>query len=323
MASVGGTTQTVTLTLQQVEDLDLVNQAKFGTEAEATQFQNALDAARKQQGEQGVNNPTLKIPLPVNAEELGLTADRIESGAGKLAFSIQDLMVLLHQLGTEMRAAGKEARSAARDAEVGKLEAAAEKIKAAGTFALAAGLTGGIMQIAGGVMSGIGAARAANTAAGKTQNITENTGRLDALKQKIFYTKENPNVGKPEIVGRGRSDAVGSRQDVPNRGEATTKWSDAQVKQMSTNAERVSARWNAASQITQGIGNSLKAGLEFGANQQEYAKAHLEAEAKHIGYLVQNQDEIVNNMKEMMADVRAKLAEIQQANNATISKIWT
>jgi hypothetical protein len=307
MASVNSPPPVVTLTLQQVEDLNLEQTATFENEAAKTAFQNALDAAKYLRDELGVDNPVIQIPLPSNAETLGLTADKLKEGAESLSFSITELMVLLHQLGTEMKKAGKEARAAARDSEVATLQAAAEKIKAAGVFALAAGLTGGIMQIAGGMMSGLGAIRSANTAAGKTQNITESTGKLDTLKQKLFYTTASKDATPTGPVGK----------------DGKPTWSMDQVKEFGGKAERVSARWNASSQITQGIGNSVKAGLEYGSTEQEHGKALLEAEAKHIGYLVQNQDEIVNNMKEMMADVRAKLAEIEQANNATISKIWT
>jgi hypothetical protein len=315
MVSIGGTPQIVTVNLQQVQDLDLENTAKFDTAADKLAFQQAVASAKDLRDNYGIANPTIQIPLPTNAAQLGLTADKLEKTGDDTAVSITDLMVMLHQLGVSMRQAGKEVRAATRDAEVATIESQAEKIKAAGAFALAAGLTGGLMQIGGGLMSGLGTIRAANTASGANQELVEPTGKLDSLKQKLFYADKDPSIGPRAGVnddGSARFDDAGNRT-----------WSMDQVKTLGGQAERTSARWNASSQVIQGLGNSVKAGLEYGSNQADQAKAKLEAQSKELSYLVQNQDDIVNNMRDMIADVRQKLSEIEQANNASISKIWS
>ena len=65
MASVGGpTNQTMTISYEQLTSLDLENKAKFESDTDRVNFQNAVDWLKEQHAA-GVANPTAPIPMPV------------------------------------------------------------------------------------------------------------------------------------------------------------------------------------------------------------------------------------------------------------------
>lgn len=182
---ISGDAPRITISLAQVDDLNLESRASFKTAEDRVAFLDAIKNAREEQAK-GVLNPTLEIPQPRNAQSLGLLAGKLDSSAIFVGSTLLDVMTILHEIGQQMRQAGKEARAVAREAEVDKLKEAADKIRQGAMFALASGITSGVMTIGGGLMSGIGAAKGANTAmkgiqaakvtAPTTQNLTSPTG---------------------------------------------------------------------------------------------------------------------------------------------------
>jgi hypothetical protein len=312
MAAIGGTPPPgyMNVTLDQLDEIEAAGkELRFETPAQREEYLKLVAQAREDRSG-GISNPTLQIPKPLNADELGLVINRLDSSIANLGPNITDIMAMLHEMGAEMRKAGKMARQAGREAEQHTLQAAADKIRSAAALSMAAGIVGGSMQIAGGLTSMAGAVRSANTALGQGQSGNTNVGQ--AWKN------------SPTYKGALQDSAVAFKNKMGNainyKNYDTTGMSS---QDRSTLAGVQSAKWNGFSQVMSGSGQVVSATIEFGAKMEEAQKAELDAEARKMSYLVQDEDEVIRNMKELMDVARQKLAEIEQANNAAMSKIWS
>ena len=336
MAMIGGTPPPgyIDVSLDQLDELEKAGkELKFETPEQREEYLKLVAQAREERSS-GISNPTLQIPRPLNAAELGLTGERIDSSIANLGPNITDLMSLLHELGNEMKKAGKFARQAGREAEQNTLQAAADKIRSAAAFSFAAGVVGGATQIAGGMMSLAGSIRSGATAMGANSS-TGGAGAAGQQPPKLeigghrapapstWVDGAKPGAQPPaqaDAPGRlaafkGKLNSVLNHKNYDTAGMSQTERSNL--------AQIQSQRWSATSQLMQGGSQMLTSGLEYGAKMEEGKKAELDAEAKKMSYLVQDEDEVIRNMQELMATARQKLAEIEQANNQAMSRIWS
>lgn len=314
MASIGGTPPTgyINVSLDQLDDIEKAGkELKFETTEQRTEFLNLVAQARAERTGLGQQfNPTLTIPEPLNAAELGLTGERMERSLATLGPNITEIMQLLHELGNEMKKAGKYARQAGREAEQHTLQQAADKIRSAAAISMAAGIVGGSMQIAGGVTTTAGAVRSASTALGSGQSTNTN------VKQAWENNPTYKGAMKDSMVAfRGKMNNAINYKNYDTTGMSSMERGNL--------AQAQSQKWSGASQVMIGSGQVVSSSIEFGAKMEEAEKAELDADAKKLSYVVQDEDEVIRTMQELMAEARRKLAEIEQANNQSISRIWS
>jgi hypothetical protein len=342
MATIGGTPPPgyIDVSLDQLDELEKAGkELKFETPEQREEYLKLVAQAREERSS-GISNPTLQIPRPLNAAELGLTGERIDSSIANLGPNITDLMSLLHELGNEMKKAGKFARQAGREAEQNTLQAAADKIRSAAAFSFAAGVVGGATQIAGGMMSLAGSIRSGATAMGANSG-TGGAGGAGQQPPKLeigghrapppstWVDGTKPGAQPPGQAGApGQSGFKGQLAAMKGKLDSAINYKNYDTAGMSQTersnlAQIQSQRWSATSQLMQGGSQMLTSGLEYGAKMEEGKKAELDAEAKKMSYLVQDEDEVIRNMQELMATARQKLAEIEQANNQAMSRIWS
>lgn len=349
---------TMYIDLSQVESLDLKSKAQFATEADRQVFLDAVSNARELE-KQGILNPILEIPKPVNAEMIGLTVDALETLSGAFSDMIGDVMKALHELGVQMRQAAKSQRGAEREQEQQKLLDAANKIREAAAWALAAGVVSGVMAIGSAGITAVGAARAGYTASQGGAGAADGPD-IAAPKSKVaagvdgsdapVVTRSRSNAvsGDAErpVLTRTRSNAVSGESnrpqltsDAPDTGKSPSKLSQLKEKILRSKesdlagtmaspdgaaylAQVQNARYTAANQGLEGLSTIIKSALEYQSKQAEADQQVLQAQARKEGYDVEDANEIVQNTLGMIRDVQQKLGEILQAGSQIESKIW-
>lgn len=346
MAAIGGSPPPgyMNVTLDQLDQIERAGEElKFETPEQREEFLKLVAQAREQRSG-GISNPTLQIPIPLNADELEQFFNRFDTAIKNLQPNITDIMALLHELGAEMRKAGKEARQAGREAEQHTLQAAADKIRSAAAFAMAAGIVGGATQIAGGMMSLAGSIRSGATAMGAnsgaggagqagqlpSSDVTIGGHRGGGAQPTSSWVSATPGGGAAATGADAASSGgfKGNLAALKGKLNSAINYKNYDTTGMSQQdrsnlAQIQGQRWSSISQVMTGASQVASAGLEYQSKLEEHDKALLDAEAKKMSYMVQDEDEIIRNMKELMDVARQKLAEIEQANNAAMSKIWS
>jgi hypothetical protein len=287
MASVGGpTNQAMTISYEQLSSLDLERTARFGSETDKASFQNAVDWLKEQHAA-GVANPTAPIPMPVNADDIGLAGAGLDAIFGFMDDSILEVMKTLHELGIVMRRSQQETRQATAESEVASQKASAQKIRDSAIFGLVSGIVGATTTIAGGLMSLKGAVQ--------SLKMSMEPLKLEGIKGGISDLKARLQTMSPAELNQFKTtlDNAGVR------------------------AEALRQKWQAFSTLTQGGGQLVTAGLEFGGKEMDAQKAEIDAKTTMIHYIRENLDDLVRGSTELINDLRAKFNEFVQSRAQT------
>lgn len=312
---------TMNVTLQQVQQIGVDN-FQFDSAQKQQAFDLAVQNAIRHSGETGGTqggafNPSLEIPTPSNAQQLGLTAGALDNAGGTIDDTIAQVMEMLHKLGVEMRATSKEMRASEREVQQEKLQDAADKIRQAATFALVSGITSGVMSIGSAVMSGVGAYKMGASAAEQKaiMNNPEGDWRFDMKgvnPDDAMKLKDNPKAKK--LLGL---------QDEGTWIKDLSAKQNAQMQALNTKSQATQMKWQAFSQLAQALGQVGAAGFSYGEKEKQAEQQEAQKGATMAGYRVQDQDDIVKNMTDLVNEVRSKLSDVMQARSQVESKIWS
>jgi hypothetical protein len=162
------------------------------------------------------------------------------------------------------------------------IHAQADKIREAAAYAMAAGIVTGAFQIVSGGMSAYGGMKG-----------------LKAIKGDV-----KAGGAKAPGTTRPRSNAVTQRPP------------DA-----ATYAQSIGYKWQGIGQATSGIGQIMSSGLEFGAAQAREQEKRLQADEKVHETHVQDETEWMQNMLDLMREVRQKMEEVIRAKQDTMKSI--
>ncbi len=295
MGTVSG--PTVTVSYYQVEGLDYENRAKFASETDRQVFLDAIKNAREADPS-GILNPSLTFPKPINADELGLTNNKLTQAWDIMGDAITAVMTVLHEIGVEQRKAAKEVRKTEQDAQVESIQDQAAKIRDAAAFALAAGLASGISTMASGAMSLVG---------------TSLAGAKLSQTAKIINNPETP----------GKITAMGSDGTIVREPGQLSTSQQSTVGYLNARADVIRGGWQAGGQLLSGMGEVIKAGFDYASKRAEADAKMIEAETAQHQYAAQSADEVVQAARELVNDVRQKLGELLQARGQIESKIWS
>lgn len=299
MTEISGT-NTVRVTLDQVEQLDLTR-SDFKSDADYQLFLDAVSNAQQQRAE-GISNPALEIPEPVDPAILESLDNHLQDFAMYFGDSNLDVFAAFYEMLQQMRQNAKLDRQASRDAEIATMKEAADKIRAAGLFAMASGIVSGTMGIVGGAFSFAGAVKGMSTAMGK--GVTPPT--------------TTPDDGSTPVT-RPRSDALTGTGDP----RAPSPLLNADFQTRAQFGQMQMYKYQAIGQMFQGLGQILSGALEYGKAEMDAQKAELDAEAAQHRYEVQSEDEIVSNMLQSLTEVRQKLDEYFKSVNEREQRIWS
>ncbi len=287
MASVGGPFANVTtITYEQLTSLDLERTAKFDNETDKANFQNAVDWLKEQHAA-GVANPTAPIPMPVNAEDIGLAETGLTALYGFMDDAILEVMKTLHAIGITMRESQQQQRQATAESEVASQNAAAGKIRESAAYVLASGIVSSVMQIGGGLASLYGASKAMKTS-------------LEPLKL--------------EGIGSKLSEL---RTEIGNMDPKQLNTFKMTLDSANTRAEASRTMWQAGAQAAQGFGQVITSSLEAKAKNVDAEKAEQDARTTMIHYIRENLDDMVRGSTDLINDLRSKFSEFVQGRAQT------
>lgn len=287
MASVGGpTNQAMTISYEQLTSLDLENTAKFSSETDKANFQNAVDWLKEQHAA-GVANPSAPIPMPVNADDIGLAEKGLTALFGFMDDAILEAMKTMHELGILMRESQQQTRQATAESEVASQNASAAKIRESANFALASGIVSATTTIAGGLMSLHGAT--------KSLKMSMEPLKLEGIKGGVSDLKTK--------LGEMNSDQLGKfKMTLDSAG---------------VRAEATRQKWQAGSTLFQGGGQVVTASLDHKSKQVDAEKAENDAKTTMIHYIRENLDDLVRGSTDLINDLRSKFSEFVQSRAQT------
>ena len=245
------------------------------------------------------NNPADGLDKPRMSQQLDTEAMVLDSlDDSQVSADIYTYMALFQKMAQQMRNTAREQRTAEFQGQISSLQSAAEKMKEAAGQRFAAAIVQGVTQIASGlVQAGMSTAAAAKTIKGAQM---EMQGKNALAELKAF---------------EGNTDVL-----PPKMGASLTQ----SANQMIRDGQVAGARgglWQgyaqAGSGITGGIGGLVAAGFNHKADLLDADKTNLETQAKMHETAVQHANDMMQQMMDVIRDVRDKLSSIQQSQVET------
>ncbi|HMR32421.1 MAG TPA: type III secretion system translocon subunit SctB [Geminicoccaceae bacterium] len=294
MASIGGPSTNVTMiSYEQLTALDLERTARFDNETDRTNFQNAVDWLKEQHAA-GVANPQAPIPMPTNAEDIGLAEASLSDLFSFMDDAILEAMKTLHEMAQTQRKAEQDSRQATAESEVASQNAAADKIRDSAIFGLVSGIVGSAMTIGSGLMSLKGAKESLKMSM-EPLNVSGTKDNLAGLKEKLGALKERLNTMDPAEFAKFEQS----------------------MRTANTNADAYRQKWQAYATMTQGGQQLLTSGLEFGGKMMDAEKSRQDAKTTMIHYIRENLDDFVKQSTDLINDLRSKFNEFVQSRAQT------
>lgn len=237
------------------------------------------------------------LPEPSGGKSTGDPFGKL--GAETVAIDIYSVMALFQKCAQEMRNQAREVRNSEMQAQVASLKNAAQEIRNAAEDRLQQAIIQGAFQITGGAVSvgmGIGggllAAKSIKSGGqlGHDAQSIKSGVKLDpAAKVQV-----NPKTNAPIAL-----DVLEKSQLQGNR------------------AGMLSNSAQGAGSIFSGIGTMASAGKEQDAAEHDAKKSELESDARVHEQSVQQANDLMQQMMDVIRDVREKLGAIDQARNET------
>ena len=211
-------------------------------------------------------------------------------------------MALFQKLAQEMRNANREVRTAEIEGQITELQNAAGEMRKAASMRFAAAVTEGAMQIAGGVLQGVSSTIALADGA---KSFSKGQQQL-ALDQKANMAKQ---------IKSGSSDVGVQRHanQIKNDLQIQSKAAGLDASLSGRKADYGIQMGQALGSITSGLGGVISAGMRLEAENADASRAEAEARSKEHEIEVQHANDIMQQMMEIIRDVRSKLESINQA----------
>lgn len=238
----------------------------------------------------------VELPLPDEAEKT--TQSQALSSLGGLSDSqvnadIYAFMALFQKLAQTMRDNARLDRSAQMQSQVTALKDAAGQMRESAALRFAGGIVSGALQVAGGAAQmGMSAASAAQTIKG---------AQIDAKASNLQSEMNQSNLG------------ANLKADLTKQVSA--------MKTESATATAAGAKLHgygmAMGSMTGGLGGVVSSAFELAAGESDAQKAELDAKAKVAETGVQHANDLMQQMMDVIRDVRDKLQSIQQAGIET------
>ena len=250
------------------------------------------------------------------------------------AIDLYAIMGLIQRSAQEMRNSNREIRASALNSEVGELMSAASEMQKAANLRLAASIVqGGVQMLSAGAdaYSSMSAATQSAQAATPQGQATE----LKDSAQKINDSAQRFSAEAQDL--RSQAAVAGDKTSVDNL-QAQAQAADDKASYLRTNArsmekqaghkqEQVDA-FNAIAQKTSGnaattgkmlggIAEMVTAGLKFGADSAEVSVKQHEARAKLHASASAEANEMMQQMMDVIRDVKDKLSSIDQSRIET------
>lgn len=241
-------------------------------------------------------NVVSKMDDPLSAPETRSALVGLSSFSdSQVAADIYDFMALFQKMAQEMRNTARTQRTTEGQAQTTALLNAADKMKEAAGQRFTAAVVQGAFQIASGaVQAGMSFNSARNTIKGAQQTMRGNN-----LQAKIDVAKESNPASN---VLRQSERANGMIRDGKVSAALGEKWSGYS---------------QGASGGLGGMGGIIAAGFNQKADLLDAEKANLDAQASLSDTAVQHANDLMQQMMEVIRDVRDKMASMEQSQVET------
>lgn len=268
---------------QEISDIEAI-QAKNFLSATGGQFASKLDAPKL--------NPEIKSAL----------ANLSSFSDSQVSADIYSFMALFQKIAQEMRNTARTQRDTDFQGEIASLKNAAEKMKGAAEERFKAAVVQGITQIIGGVI------QAGVSAYSAKQTIKPSAGA------------KNIECGEKMLTKISRASASNPESQVA---AATSKANSliSEGKQMNAAASAAGSNWKSIGEAGSGLiaaGSGIASNdLKQQADMLDADKANLDTQAKIHETAAQQANDLMQQMMDVIRDVRDKLASIEQSQIET------
>ena len=262
--------------------------------------QTLLELEKMLQGAAGDPANRLDDPVASNGQTAQATLSRLQAfDDSQVSADIFTYLALFQQLAQQMRNTARTQRTVELQGQVTALQNAAEKMKEAAGKRFAAAVVQGVSQIVGGLtQAGMSAYSAKQTIQGVRMEASGN----NLVAKANAAAGSNPSGNVANVLQRGNN-RIADGKELQAGG---TKWAGFS---------------QGASGAINGTGGIIAAGLNHEADLRDAEKANLETQAKLHETGVQHANDMMQQMMEVIRDVREKLASIQQAQVDTTRSI--
>jgi hypothetical protein len=255
-----------------------------------------------------------------------------------VATDIYSVMAMIQKIAQEQRNTARTLRDSNMEQQVTQLQEASKEIRYAAQDRFIGAVVQGAMQIGGGVAS-IGAGLRSASQASKAASMDDSG--LKAQEQKIeslqneskdFASKsakeldsmaKNPFVEPEELsrqasLDKGKLDQMDKDiLSLQKKNVADQKTFDLAQGNLLKSADRASQFGQGASGVLGGIGGMINASQERAAAEHDAKKSEIETEAKVFETKSQQAGDFMQQMMDVIRDVRDKLSAIEQSNVET------
>lgn len=210
----------------------------------------------------------------------------------EMSTDIYAVMALFQRLSQEMRNANREVRTNEMQAQVSALQNAADEMRNAANLRFAGAIVQGAFQIAGGAMQ-----------------IAQSS---QALGNQMKSASLERQAGVDMNASKLETNAA-AKQGLRNSAAMLTE----QSKHAGALGTHQQTMAGANAQIMSGVGGMIAAGFNLGADHADARRAELDADAKIHETGVQQANEMMQQMMDVIRDIRDKLGSIEQSRLET------
>lgn len=251
---------------------------------------------------------------------------------------IYAIMGLIQKSAQEMRNVNREIRAGELDAQVGEFLSAADDMQEAATFRLAAGIVQGSVQMLAAGAQAVGSIRAAQKSA-QAMNPQSQAAQLKDSAQKMNdcaakFTTEAQDLRTQAGVAKSRTTvqnlqakaqaAEGKADYLRTNARSMDKMvadKQAQVDGFNESARSLSSNGDTAGKLLGGLGEIATSGLKFAADSADASARRHEARAKLHESASAGANEMMQQMMDVIHDVKDKLDSIDQSRIETTRDI--
>jgi hypothetical protein len=233
---------------------------------------------------------------------------------------IYSVMALIQKLAQEQRNSARAVRDANLEQQVTQLKDAAQEIRNAAHERFIGGVVAGAMQLAGGaiqmgsaVLSGVKSAQAAS----KFSEANQASKSAAAAQNEIAGLNQNAKGIVDKDLKNEFNQAIDKFQNQSRMDKLNAKFLENQANDLSSKAANRQAFGQGASGLLGGIGGIVNASQERQAAEFDARKSEAETNAKISDTNMQQANDFMQQMMEMIRDVRDKLGAIEQSNVET------
>ncbi|MBS7777594.1 type III secretion system translocon subunit SctB [Acidovorax sp. CCYZU-2555] len=281
-----------------------------------------------------MGGPQLPATVPTSPAAQAQLRTELSVLESNQAVDLYAVMGLIQKSAQEMRNTNREIRASELNAQVGELMSAASDMQKAANFRLAAGIVqGSVQMLSAGVQAYSSMSAASKSAQGakpqgeatelkdsaQKMNDSAQTFNTEAqdLRTQAGVATDKTSVDNLQAQARAADDKASYLRTNARSMEKQAGTKQAQVDGFNASAQKASGNGDIAGKMLGGMGEIITAGLKFGADSADVSAKRHEARAKLHESASAGANEMMQQMMDVIRDVKDKLSSIDQSRIET------